>query len=253
MIPDPNNSLDWDRFQYVRSNPLRYNDPTGHDVGCPGQDAGQCPPKPVKPKTQTQAGMILLVCGATGSSINASGEDCGIQGSNGDLTGWGAAMQEQYPGYTPIYVPYPGTKAGQQADIEKIIEKHPGAPVVVVGFSAGGDTSVVVADYLHNAGTQVNAVILLDPPFGAESLGMPENSDFDEVVQGLVISNGADDPAVPIFVADAFGGSNTAPLSVSLTDTAFYQYKSYPGMDHYPVISHPDVLNDIYNFFGWPR
>jgi RHS repeat-associated protein len=30
IIPEPNNPLDWDRYQYVRSNPVRYTDPTGH-------------------------------------------------------------------------------------------------------------------------------------------------------------------------------------------------------------------------------
>jgi RHS repeat-associated protein len=30
VIPDPYNSLDYDRYQYVRSNPIRYSDPTGN-------------------------------------------------------------------------------------------------------------------------------------------------------------------------------------------------------------------------------
>lgn len=249
IIPNPGNPLDWNRYSYARYNPIRYNDPSGHrpDDGC--RNEGGC--NLSKPKTQ--AGIILLECGATGPSINAQGENCGISGSKGDLTGWGAEMQEQYPGYTLIYVPYPGTKAGQQSDTEKIIEKHPGVPVVIVGFSAGADTGVVVADNLRNAGTQVHAVILLDPPFAAGTLGMPENSDFDKVVQGLVTSNGPNVPAVPVFIADAYGGTDTAKLSVSQTDTTFYRYKSYPRMDHYPVINSPYVRNDIYDFFGWPR
>ena len=34
IIPDHYNVLDWDRYQYVRSNPINYNDPTGHDIDC---------------------------------------------------------------------------------------------------------------------------------------------------------------------------------------------------------------------------
>jgi RHS repeat-associated protein len=35
LIPNPNNNLEWDRYQYVRSNPLRYTDPTGFCSGDP--------------------------------------------------------------------------------------------------------------------------------------------------------------------------------------------------------------------------
>jgi len=30
LIPDPNNTLDWDRYSYARNNPLTYADPSGH-------------------------------------------------------------------------------------------------------------------------------------------------------------------------------------------------------------------------------
>ena len=30
IIPDPYNLLDWDRYSYVRNNPLKYTDPDGH-------------------------------------------------------------------------------------------------------------------------------------------------------------------------------------------------------------------------------
>src|SRR5574340_1504510 len=42
LVPNPGNPMDWDRYAYVKNNPKEYNDPTGHDVGCPGYDASHC-------------------------------------------------------------------------------------------------------------------------------------------------------------------------------------------------------------------
>gem|GEM_PF-3347570 len=33
IVPDPSNVLDYNRYAYVRGNPMKYNDPTGHCVG----------------------------------------------------------------------------------------------------------------------------------------------------------------------------------------------------------------------------
>jgi RHS repeat-associated protein len=41
IVPDPGNSQDWDRYSYARNNPIRYNDPSGHEPGnC--YDRGYC-------------------------------------------------------------------------------------------------------------------------------------------------------------------------------------------------------------------
>jgi hypothetical protein len=32
----------FDRYAGMNNNPVRFNDPTGHDVGCPGMDASKC-------------------------------------------------------------------------------------------------------------------------------------------------------------------------------------------------------------------
>ncbi len=34
IVPDPYNSQDWDRYSYARNNPIRFNDPTGHNIDC---------------------------------------------------------------------------------------------------------------------------------------------------------------------------------------------------------------------------
>jgi len=39
----------WDRYAGMNNNPVRYNDPSGHDVGCAGKDASDCK-KPQTPR-----------------------------------------------------------------------------------------------------------------------------------------------------------------------------------------------------------
>ena len=34
IIPEPGNPMTWDRYAYVNNNPVRFNDPSGHDVDC---------------------------------------------------------------------------------------------------------------------------------------------------------------------------------------------------------------------------
>jgi RHS repeat-associated protein len=42
IIPDPEESHSIDRYAYVKNNPIRYNDPSGHDVECAGYNANRC-------------------------------------------------------------------------------------------------------------------------------------------------------------------------------------------------------------------
>jgi RHS repeat-associated protein len=42
IVPEPGDPQNLNRYTYVRNNPVKHIDPTGHDVGCPGRDASQC-------------------------------------------------------------------------------------------------------------------------------------------------------------------------------------------------------------------
>ena len=42
IVPEPYNPLDWDRYQYVRSNPIRYIDPSGHMIACSSDSGNGC-------------------------------------------------------------------------------------------------------------------------------------------------------------------------------------------------------------------
>jgi hypothetical protein len=41
IIPNPYDPQSWDRYSFVRNNPLRFVDPSGHDVDCSALD-GDC-------------------------------------------------------------------------------------------------------------------------------------------------------------------------------------------------------------------
>ncbi len=62
IVPDPFNPLDWDRYSYVRNNPVRYTDPTGYRVASNEEGEGTCrnPLDCVYPKGHEQAGYTII-------------------------------------------------------------------------------------------------------------------------------------------------------------------------------------------------
>lgn len=61
MIPNPANPQDYNRFSYVRNNPARYTDPSGHIACIDGEYCG----KPPKPTTQYWERLIKKKFGVT--------------------------------------------------------------------------------------------------------------------------------------------------------------------------------------------
>src|SRR6188474_1487363 len=49
IVPGYANPQDLNRFSYVRNNPLKYTDPTGHTPACDDGDWDGCPPSPPDP------------------------------------------------------------------------------------------------------------------------------------------------------------------------------------------------------------
>ena len=78
IIPDPGNSQSLNRYAYVRNNPMKYNDPTGHEedeggddvLDCEGTDAVKC-----------ELDYFITEC----TEISNSMDVCNQWGSRGDM------------------------------------------------------------------------------------------------------------------------------------------------------------------------
>jgi RHS repeat-associated protein len=67
LIPDPGDPVSYDRYAYSRNNPVRYTDPSGHDVDCGIGESG-CHRKTAIPKT-TQSTLLPVPTEPTQSLI----------------------------------------------------------------------------------------------------------------------------------------------------------------------------------------
>jgi 5,10-methylenetetrahydrofolate reductase len=74
LLPGAGNPQNWNRLSYVRNNPVRFNDPSGHDVNCPGKSADECGRKP--PSTPTPTTPVVAVCGTSENGPTAPGLPC---------------------------------------------------------------------------------------------------------------------------------------------------------------------------------
>jgi RHS repeat-associated protein len=76
----------WDRYAYANNNPVRYNDPTGHDVGCAGRDASECK-KPIP------------VCSIETPTKSVSTNSIMLKGGPGATTSYGKSAEDSWTGF----------------------------------------------------------------------------------------------------------------------------------------------------------
>jgi hypothetical protein len=96
IIPDQNNSQDWNRYTYANNNPVKYNDPTGHGI-C--DDMGHCYLNPGDRRPTKNLNLfqdINLSSGSKSIGTSSSGGNKGnsanselTQSSNGTNSGSG--------------------------------------------------------------------------------------------------------------------------------------------------------------------
>jgi hypothetical protein len=215
------------------------DDPEGED--CRDREGGPLINGAGEPPTPKPTGVILIYLGM----------------DNGDVTKLEATLQEQFPGYTPIIVPWTGLNDTQIALGETMIQNQglSGMPVVIVGFSAGADSALIQADRLTKEGTKPVAVIMIDPTCGRPGVDCTTqiNNLRDAGVPVLVIDGALDG-------IDAYDPSykdeNGNPVNVlavpydPLRNSGCYEVDQFGGPAHTEMPNADQTQVAITNFFS---
>lgn len=147
----------WDRYAYVNNNPVRYNDPTGHDVGCAGEDLSTCQlEEEDDPATSSELPLLPapIPIKKPSTYYNAS------------------------PTITPVPLPYySSAPTNTPSPLPKYSSTSQSKPSIQIDWS-----KVDKIDF----GVDAAGVILEVGGLAASGLGLPEIGAAAEVAQGVV-------------------------------------------------------------------
>jgi RHS repeat-associated protein len=168
----------WDRYEFVNNSPVLYNDKTGHDAGCGGdnQDASAC----------ASSTVVIIACGQD--------ENCGV---DSDLMKdyYDFAVERKYQVYYYNQVSYNGAdkkpkqnKYDMATDITTKITGNEDDSFILTGHSAGAD-ALILANSMTDYAENIKGTVLIAPsmnytlPNGQE----PKlNSEADSIPAGKV-------------------------------------------------------------------
>jgi len=144
IVPDPYNSQDYDRYSYVRNNPLRYTDPSGHDPDGDCIDSGYCPDNRV----------VVLA-----QKIHAKYKNITIS----DILKWNLTdLQEIYDGLNEIM-----GKNGFNGDTDAFVTAFGEVTFVPVSNgSLGQQEDSITGKMVNNIATTLNGIVKVTPEAG---------------------------------------------------------------------------------------
>lgn len=144
--------------------------------------------------------------------------------------------------YDYKYYDYPGDAGNRkigQAD-GAVGELKSYSPVVLIGFSAGGDTALIAASKLYKT-TKVEAVVILDPGFEAADRNgnvVYDIGDFNDMITDL---SGA---RVPVRLVDT---QNPIP-GVITEENPYYDYDADSSKSHWDAMTSVEIYNETYSW-----
>jgi len=136
----------WDRYAYVNNSPVNYTDPTGHDVGCPGQDASEC----------ASSTIVVIACGQN--------EVCGASTELMQLY-YADAVKKGFQIYfynNGDYAERQRNKLDMALNISEKITNNLENYFLLEGHSAGAD-ALIEANYQTGYAENIIGNILLEP------------------------------------------------------------------------------------------
>ena len=137
LVPDPNVVIDYNRFLYVRGNPLKYNDPSGHIAVC-------FQGSPATEADQNDKDALYQFCDGLASK--------GLLGK-GDK--FGTIFRK--------FANDPDDKQAALEWIQEVLAFNVDEPINLIGYSWGAAAALELANNMNGKGIAIDAMILIDP------------------------------------------------------------------------------------------
>jgi RHS repeat-associated protein len=263
VVPNAGDAASYDRYTYVRNNPIKYNDPTGHQVcnTCSGNYDMGGETTTVTSSETTSTGSTntstYIVCGyitipcSAGSTSNETLQTYITKAlKKGKVTVNTASMQDVSRYKTAI-----------GSEIAQMVLTNP--DTVIIGHSAGADAVILAIQDLKALGfTQWDKlkIVLMDPSLTAIIENQPQGI-YKQTMDSLALVKGQTK-----FVSSLEGRNqeegiyqgyhikNNTLADEYLEIKSFLgdnYYEDQSGLTHYEISNDINIANDIFNFLGW--
>jgi RHS repeat-associated protein len=220
----------WDRYAYANNNPVKYNDPSGHDVGCPecyganNDDEEDDDGNGDSGDGGEEDNGLITVSEENGLCINAL--NIGCTGGSDYYEWWSDEYLPNLPGYIHNDLQQTANFLQDAA----FVASSMGASAEIIGYAALGPSGAALGNGFHQVFTNPVETIF--------SIGSTVTTIADDV-----FFNGNFDNSVTSISATVAGTLN----SIGVVDASIDTYAS--GYNHgvFPGIT--TIIQNIFNFY----
>jgi hypothetical protein len=164
VVPGAGDPRAWDRFSYVKNNPILFSDPSGHRITCGDGEVGGCGGGASKtiPINQNRfmkhGNKMIVVNGWTNAEI--------IPDVIETFKNYASEDKILFFGFNNVGGLWKPTKEEIAEGIINEILNHPNDNYYIVGYSAGGSATIWALDTLPIENRdQIISVVLIEPAF----------------------------------------------------------------------------------------